>query len=178
MSFLNKLQKLKEIFFKTQQSSAPHGVLNWRSNVQIGERVSFGGNVFFGGSAQITIGHDTMIAVNAVLHTATHDYNNHPMWSYCIEKPIEIGNHVWIGASAIIMPGVKVGDYAVIGAGSIVTAHVPVGAIVTGSPAKILKYRDLESVKSKRFDPKDYPGKRIADTFLDDSKQCKPIINN
>ncbi|WGW00514.1 CatB-related O-acetyltransferase [Vibrio sp. YMD68] len=52
-----------------------------------------------------------------------------------------IGNDVWVGASAIILKGVKVGDGAIVGAGAVVTKDVPEYSIVVGNPAKVLKYR-------------------------------------
>jgi virginiamycin A acetyltransferase len=55
-----------------------------------------------------------------------------------------IGNDVWIGANAIILPGVTIGDGAIVGAGAIVTHDVPPYAIVAGVPAEILKYRYTE----------------------------------
>jgi len=57
------------------------------------------------------------------------------------ELPIVIGNDVWIGAGAIILPEVKIGDGAIIGAGAVVTHDVPAYAIVVGVPAKILRYQ-------------------------------------
>ena len=57
------------------------------------------------------------------------------------KRIIHIGNDVWIGANACIMPGVNVGDGAVIGAGAIVTKDVPSFAVVAGSPARVIKYR-------------------------------------
>lgn len=56
-------------------------------------------------------------------------------------KPIIIGNDVWIGANAVILPGVNIGNGAVIGAGAVVTKNVPDYAVVVGVPAKVLKYR-------------------------------------
>ena len=61
----------------------------------------------------------------------------------------KIGNDVWVGANAIIMPGLVVGDGAVIGAGAVVTKDVPSYAIVAGVPAKIIKFRFDENVTSK-----------------------------
>jgi chloramphenicol O-acetyltransferase type B len=52
-----------------------------------------------------------------------------------------VGNDVWIGANAIIMPGVKIGDGAVVATSSLVTKDIPAYAIVGGNPAKILKQR-------------------------------------
>ena len=57
------------------------------------------------------------------------------------KRKIIIGNDVWIGANACIMPGVKIGDGAVIGAGAIVTKDIPPFAVAAGNPARIIKYR-------------------------------------
>lgn len=57
-----------------------------------------------------------------------------------------IGNDVWIGQHAIILPNVKIRDGAVIGAASVVTKDVPPYAIVGGNPAKIIKYRFTQSI--------------------------------
>lgn len=62
---------------------------------------------------------------------------------------IEIGDDVWIGASAIIMSGVSVGQGAVIGAGAVVTKSIPPYAIVVGNPAKIVKFRFDEEIIDK-----------------------------
>ena len=53
-------------------------------------------------------------------------------------RPIMIGANVWIGAGAMILPGVTVGDDAIVGAGSIVTRDVPAGVTVVGSPARAI----------------------------------------
>lgn len=56
-------------------------------------------------------------------------------------RPIVIGANVWIGAGAMIMPGVTVGDDVIVGGGSIVTRDVPAGATVVGSPARVIAKR-------------------------------------
>lgn len=56
------------------------------------------------------------------------------------DEKVIIGDDVWIGAGAIIMPGVIVGKESIIGAGAVVISDVPEGAIVAGAPAKIIRY--------------------------------------
>lgn len=60
--------------------------------------------------------------------------------------PIKIGNDVWIGAYAVILPGVTIGDGAIIAAGAIVTKDVEDYSIVAGVPAKHIKYRFSEEI--------------------------------
>jgi len=64
-----------------------------------------------------------------------------PFGDLAVDGPTEIGNDVWIGLRAIIMPGVRIGDGAVIGAGSIVTKDVAPYAIVAGNPARFIRNR-------------------------------------
>jgi len=58
------------------------------------------------------------------------------------EKPIIIGNNVWIGTRVIILPGVQIGDNTIIGAGAVVTKSFPANSIIGGNPAKIIRIRD------------------------------------
>jgi acetyltransferase-like isoleucine patch superfamily enzyme len=58
-----------------------------------------------------------------------------------VYAPVRIGDDVWIGARAVILPGVTVGDHAVIGAGAVVREDVPAWAIVAGVPAKVIRDR-------------------------------------
>lgn len=76
-----------------------------------------------------------------------HPYFYSPAYGYVQEELIPrselvIGNDVWVGQNAIILPRVKkIGDGAVIGAGAVVTKDVPDFAVVSGNPAKVIKYR-------------------------------------
>jgi maltose O-acetyltransferase len=142
--------------------------------VRVGERVTFGGNVTLHATTRIVIGSDTMIARGVTIVTATHDHNNHPMWLERVDRPIEIGNHVWIGVNAILLPGVRVGDFAVIGAGAVVTAHVPQAAIVVGSPARIVGFRKLGDKVTAAVPVERYPGVARPEGFLPDERECKP----
>jgi acetyltransferase-like isoleucine patch superfamily enzyme len=54
-------------------------------------------------------------------------------------KPVTIGNDIWIGANAVILPGVTIGDHSVVAAGAVVTKDVPPHSLVAGVPARIIK---------------------------------------
>jgi maltose O-acetyltransferase len=136
------------------------------SKLTIGKGVSFGGNVLFVLNEKIEIGDDTMIAINAVFHTSTHEHSSHPMWEFRIDRPISVGRHVWIGVGAIILAGVIIEDFAVIAAGAVVTNNVPKGAIVGGNPARILKYRDRSSYEKEPSIKDVRQGKIIKAGFL------------
>jgi maltose O-acetyltransferase len=87
--------------------------------------------------AAIDIGDDVQIGPAVQLYTATHPLDPVVRRSGLeAAKPIRIGDNVWIGGGAIVLPGVSVGDNAVIGAGSVVTRDVPAGATVVGNPAR------------------------------------------
>lgn len=114
-------------------------------NFEIGDKVTIGyGSILFA-CEKITIKDNAMIAVGAIIHTSTHDLAEHPMWRYRVDRPVTIGRHAWLGAGAIILPGVQIGDYSVVGAGSVVTANVPEGCVVAGNPARIIKVRQPSS---------------------------------
>ena len=103
------------------------------------------------------IGAFTSISWNVTINPGEHDYNRLTTHEFLFStyhklveeqnkyynpvKKVNIGNDVWIGCNSVILGGVKIGDGAVIGAGAIVTKNVPDYAIVTGVPAKVLKYR-------------------------------------
>jgi len=59
------------------------------------------------------------------------------------ERPVVIGNDVWIGDRVMILPGIQIGNGAIVGAGSVVTHSIPDYAIAAGNPARIIKYRDM-----------------------------------
>lgn len=110
--------------------------------VSIGDGCSFSSYVILDGHDSITIGNDCMFALRVTVSTATHDYHNTPMKSVTLSRPVVIGNDVWFGVGATVLPGVTVGDGAVVGAHALVTKDVPPYAIVVGVPAKIMKYRE------------------------------------
>lgn len=129
---------------KTIAEKNPEGsiLIGASDKLVLGQEVAFGGNVILYANEVISIGDYTMIGMNTIIHTTTHDHKEHPMWRYRIDRPIRIGNHVWVGTSCVILAGVIIEDYTVVAAGSVVTANVPKGSIVGGNPARIIGYRD------------------------------------
>jgi virginiamycin A acetyltransferase len=70
-------------------------------------------------------------------------------------RPLEVGNDVWIGANAVIMPEVnRIGDGAVIGAGAVVNRDIPPYAVVLGNPARVIKFRFPDDVIARLLEEK------------------------
>ncbi|WP_329609191.1 sugar O-acetyltransferase [Arthrobacter sp. ATA002] len=90
--------------------------------------------------AAITIGDDVQIGPNVQLLTPTHPVEPGPRRDKLeAARPIVIGDNVWIGGGAIVLPGVTVGENSVIGAGAVVTRDVPANVVVVGNPARVVK---------------------------------------
>lgn len=110
------------------------------AQLTIAEQVQINRNVALDVTGPLTIGENTLISEDAVIYT--HDHGLDPK-----SKPEvygkEIGSNAWVGMRAIILPKcTRVGDWAVIGAGAVVSRNVPNGAVVAGSPAKIVGWRE------------------------------------
>ncbi|MBC7487528.1 MAG: acyltransferase [Cytophagaceae bacterium] len=140
-------ERVRGLFSRKKEAiveKSPEGsiLIGTRDKLILGQEVAFGGNVILYANETISIGDHSMIGMQTIIHTTTHDHKEHPMWRYRIDRPIRIGQHVWIGTSCVILAGVIIEDYTVVAAGSVVTANVPKGAIVGGNPARIIGYRD------------------------------------
>ena len=85
------------------------------------------------------IGNDVMIASHTVITSLTHDPDASIYRETLIKKKVTIKDNVWIGAGAIILPGITIGEGAIIGARSVVTKDVPPNVIVVGVPAKPIR---------------------------------------
>lgn len=109
--------------------------------VELGENVHLGDNVFINADCMlldigmIMIGSNTMLGPRVQIHTGYHEKVRGPGCE-TLTKDVIIGERVWIGAGAIILPGVTIYRDATIGAGSLVTKDVPAHAVVKGNPAR------------------------------------------
>jgi maltose O-acetyltransferase len=107
--------------------------------IVIGQDSIVGDHVFLDGRATIKIGNHVDIASQVLIYNSEHDLEKED-FSAKLES-VEIGDYVFIGPRAIILPGVKIGKGAVVGAGAVVTKDVPDFAIVGGVPAKVISER-------------------------------------
>lgn len=114
---------------------------NWAGkHVYMGDYVYANFNLTVVDDGNIYIGDRVMFGPNVTIATA-----NHPTLPELRErglqynKDIHIGNNVWIGAGAVIVPGITIGDHSVIGAGSIVTKDVPANVVAVGNPCRVLR---------------------------------------
>ncbi len=107
-------------------------------NIHIGKDVFINSGCRFQDHGGIIIGDGALIGHNVVLATINHDLDPLKCGDNIL-APIIIGERVWIGASATILPGVRIGDGAVVAAGAVVTKDVPENVVVGGVPARVLK---------------------------------------
>jgi len=114
------------------------------NNVRIGEGCGINHGVFILGRSAIDIGDHVILSANAMILDAglelkgfaNTDTPRH------VASFVRIESRVWIGAGAIILPGVTVGHGSVVGAGAVVTRDVPPGVVVAGNPARVIGRTD------------------------------------
>ena len=115
------------------------------SNIYVGDNFFCNFNCVMLDTNTITIGDNCMFGPNVTISTPTHPVQaakrcNPEGREYSL--PIKIGDFVWIGAGAVINPGVTIGDRAVIASGSVVTKDVPADCLAAGVPAVVKKKID------------------------------------
>ena len=111
-----------------------------------GKHVHFGRNIYANfnltlvDDTHIYVGDYTMFGPNVTVATAGHPILPGPREKgYQYNFPVHIGTNCWIGAGAVIVPGITIGDNVVIGAGSVVTKDIPSGVVAVGNPCKIMR---------------------------------------
>lgn len=114
-------------------------------NITVGKNVFINSGCHFQDQGGITIGDGVLIGHNVVLATLNHDFSPKKR-STLHPAPIVIGENVWIGSNATVVPGVTIGNGSIIAAGAVVTKNVPENVVVGGVPAKIIKALDTEDM--------------------------------
>lgn len=111
-----------------------------------GKHVHFGKNVYANfnltmvDDGHIYVGDYTMFAPGVIVATAGHPILPELRETvYQYNMPVHIGKNCWIGAGAIILPGVTIGDQVVVGAGSVVTKDLPSNVVAVGNPCRVVR---------------------------------------
>lgn len=108
-------------------------------NIRLGDGVFLNFNCVILDVCEVVIGDRTQIAPGVQILTADHPRDPRQRATGLeFGRPVRIGRNAWIGAGALILPGVTIGDDALVGAGSVVTRDVPAGATVVGNPARVV----------------------------------------
>ena len=123
-----------------------YGSQHFTPTIKIGDNVSLQRNCHIGAIDSITIGNDVLIGSNILITDHSHgdasleQLTKHPSLRPLTSKgAIKIGNRVWIGDNAVILPNVTLGDGCIVGAGAVVTKSFPAGSVIGGNPARLLK---------------------------------------
>lgn len=109
-------------------------------HTHLGSNVYANFNLTLVDDGHIYIGDSCMFAPNVVIATAGHPIDpqlREEQLQYNID--VHIGRNVWVGAGAVILPGVSIGDNSVIGAGSVVTKDIPANVVAVGNPCRVLR---------------------------------------
>lgn len=110
-------------------------------NISVGDHSWIGEGVWLDSLARIHIGSNVCISQGAYLCTGNHDWSD-PSFGLFV-KPIIVEDGAWIGAKAIVLPGVRIGTHSVICAGSVVTRDTEPYMVYAGNPAVKIKERKI-----------------------------------
>lgn len=137
-----RMALLKEILAEVGENCYVEPPLhaNWGINTHFGNNVYANFNLTLVDDCDIYIGDSVMFGPNVTVAVAGHPIDPDLRRKVAqFNIPVRIGNNVWIGAGAVILPGVTIGDNSVIGAGSIVTKDIPANVVAVGNPCRVLR---------------------------------------
>ncbi len=133
-----------------------NGMLVDADRLYLGDEVHIGRNFFIRASGGVRVGSHTHISRNVTIHTANHNINGTllPYDRDDLLSGVEIGEYVWIGMGASILPGVKIGDGAIIGMNTTVSKDVEANAIVVGAGQRTVGTRDADLAERLKIERK------------------------
>ena len=109
-------------------------------NIHLGDRVYANFDCVILDVCEVRIGSGCLLGPGVHIYTAAHPLDaSKRAQGEEYGRPVRIGNNVWIGGRAVILPGVSIGDNVVIAAGAVVTANVPDHSLVAGNPGAVRK---------------------------------------
>ena len=113
---------------------------NWGIHTHFGRNVYANFNLTLVDDTDIFVGDSVMFGPNVVVATAGHPIDPELRRKVAqFNVPVRIGSNIWIGAGAILLPGVTIGENSVIGAGSVVTHDIPPNVVAVGNPCRVLR---------------------------------------
>ncbi|MFV0623564.1 sugar O-acetyltransferase [Sphingomonas sp. ac-8] len=112
---------------------------DYGTNIELGERVFFNFNCIVLDVCRVRIGDFTLFGPGVQILTPMHPLDAALRRREEYGRPVEIGSDVWVGAGALILPGVTIGANTVIGAGSVVTRAIPAGVFAAGNPSRVIR---------------------------------------
>ena len=134
---------LKEMFAEIGEGCyiEPPFHANWGGHhVHFGNHVYANFNLTIVDDTHVYVGDNVMFGPNVTISTGGHPITPElRRQGYQFNMPIHIGKNVWIGAGALIMPGVTIGENTVIGAGSVVTKDIPANVVAVGNPCRVMR---------------------------------------
>ncbi|KRK64603.1 hypothetical protein FC72_GL000331 [Companilactobacillus tucceti DSM 20183] len=107
-------------------------------NIKLGKNIFINRNCMFVDLGGVTLEDGVLIGPDVKLISVNHPLESARRHNVVVD-PVLIKENAWIGANAIVLPGVTVGKNSVIGAGSVVTRDVPANSVAVGNPAKVIK---------------------------------------
>ena len=106
--------------------------------LSIGSQGDIGEFVVLRANGGLTIGDRVLVAAHAVLTTRGHPILP-PRFGHTVDGPIVLEDDVWVGAAAVVLPGVTIGRGSIVGAGAVVTRDVPANTFVGGVPGRPIR---------------------------------------
>jgi maltose O-acetyltransferase len=122
-----------------------------RCSISVGDNCVINRQCYIDGRAGVVIGNNVNMSLQCCLISLQHDHND-PGFA-AVGAPITIKDHAWLGARAIVLPGVTIGEGAVVAAGAVVTRPVPDYAVVGGVPAREIGQRTRNISYLTNFSP-------------------------
>ena len=125
---------------------------DYGTNITLGENFYANHGLVILDAAKVVFGKNVFVAPNCGFHTAGHPLDiEQRRKGLEFARPITVGDDVWFGAGAQVLPGVTIGMGAIIGAGAVVTRDVPPRTIVAGVPARVLCHKGNDFLPRHEF---------------------------
>ena len=132
---------LQELFGSGGESvwMQPPFFCDYGTNISLGDRVFFNFNCVVLDVCPVRIGSYSMFGPGVQILTPMHPFDAALRRQQEFAKPVVIGDDVWVGGGALILPGVRIGSRVVIGAGSVVSRDVPDDTFAAGNPCRVIR---------------------------------------